>query len=82
MNADSELIDVYVTQATGDVVGEGTTLATGLVLDVTYDDEGWVDASEGSSSGSVTGDNGLHATGFTLVETGVETGVFDTNYLL
>ena len=43
MNSDSELIDVYTTQATGDVVGEGTTLTTGLVLDITFDDEGWQD---------------------------------------
>ena len=80
MNADSELIDVYVTQATGDVVGEGTTVATGLVLDITFDDEGWVDHTEGSCGSAPTGDNGLHATGFTLVETGAESGVFTGSF--
>ena len=50
MNSDSELIDVYTTQATGDVVGEGTTLTTGLVLDITFDDEGWQDFSEAGCS--------------------------------
>jgi hypothetical protein len=50
MNTDSELIDVYTTITTGDVVGTGSTLATGLVLDITFDDEGWLDATEASCS--------------------------------
>ena len=80
MNSDSELIDVYTTQATGDVVGEGTTVATGLVLDITFDDEGWVDYTEGSCSAAATGDDGLHATGFTLVETDVASGIFTGSF--
>jgi len=57
---------------TDDVVGEGTTLTTGLVLDITFDDEGWQDCAEAGCEGDITsamGDDGLHATGFTLVET-------------
>jgi hypothetical protein len=80
MNEDSELIDVYTTQATGDVVGTGTTLATGLVLDVTFDDETWVDKTEGSCSTTPTGSNGLHDSGFTLVETGAESGIFTGSF--
>ena len=80
MNTDSELIDVYTTQADDDVVGTGTTLATGLVLDITFDDEGWQDTTEASCSTAVTGDDGLHATGFTLVETGTETGIFTGSF--
>jgi hypothetical protein len=84
MNSDSELIDVYTTQATGDVVGEGTTLATGLVLDITFDDEGWQDDAEaGCNEGDITaamGDDGLHATGFTLVETNIASGIFTGSF--
>jgi hypothetical protein len=84
MNSDSELIDVYTTQATGDVVGEGTTLATGLVLDITFDDEGWQDDAEaGCNEGDITaamGDDGLHATGFTLVETSIASGIFTGSF--
>ena len=72
--------DSYTTQATGDVVGEGTTLATGLVLDITFDDEGWVDFTEGGCGAAATGDDGLHATGFTLVETDVASGIFTGSF--
>ena len=81
MNTDSELIDVYTTIASGDIVGTGTTLATGLVLDITFDDETWQDdEGAGCTAGSITGDDGLHATGFTLVETGTETGIFTGSF--
>jgi hypothetical protein len=81
MNADSELIDVYTTIAAGDIVGTGTTLATGLVLDITFDDETWQDdVGAGCADLSITGDDGLHATGFTLVETGTETGIFTGSF--
>jgi hypothetical protein len=77
MNTDSSLIDIYTTQADGDIVGSGTTLANGLVLDITFDDETWQDdEGAGCTAGSIVGDDGLHATGFTLVETGTETGIF------
>jgi hypothetical protein len=76
MNADSELIDVYVTKS-DDKVGDATT--AGLVLDITYDDVNWVrsssdsDCSAGVTSGS---SDGLAATGFTLVESAVDSGIF------
>jgi hypothetical protein len=72
MNTDTELIDVYVTNS-ADMVGTvspaATSLATGLVLDITFDDLAWVATSDASctATGSVTGDDGLEATGFTLL---------------
>jgi hypothetical protein len=81
MNEDSELIDVYTTIAAGDVVGEGTTLATGLVLDITFDDETWQDdEGAGCAADSITGNDGLHDTGFTLVETSISSGIFTGSF--
>jgi hypothetical protein len=78
MNEDSELIDVYTTQA-DDKVGDNT--ASGLVLDVTFDDTNWTRSSEESECATTpTGDDGLAATGFTLVETGAETGIFTGSF--
>ncbi len=78
MNEDSELIDVYTTRS-NDKVGDNTT--AGLVLDITFDDVNWNSYANGScSSGTITGDDGLKATGFTLVETGAETGVFTGSF--
>jgi len=83
MNTDSSLIDVYTTKdstTVGDVVGAGNTLATGLVLDITFDDLTWVSTDNtdcvATGESALVGDNGLYATGFTLVETGTETGIF------
>ena len=73
MNTDSELIDVYTTNA-NDRVGDAdaTTLATGLVLDITFDDVAWINTNDDATctNNGATGDDGLEATGFTLVETG------------
>ena len=84
MNTDSELIDVYTTNAQ-DLVGASaaTNLATGLVLDITFDDLTWVsqtDASCDGETGSVVGDDGLEATGFTLVETETASGIFTGSF--
>jgi hypothetical protein len=83
MNEDSELIDVYTTN-TDDRVGaaSATTLATGLVLDITYDDVAWINTNDDSdcTNNGVTGDDGLEATGFTLVETGAESGIFTGSF--
>jgi hypothetical protein len=90
LNTDSELIDIFtVVTETGntnyDVVGSvangRTSLSDGTVLtrmlDITFDDEIWKKANQGSTTCSASsGDDGLAATGFTLVETGVDTGVF------
>jgi len=82
MNADSELIDVYTTN-TLDRVGDANAdeLSEGLVLDITFDDLVWVNSGDDADcSAGVTGDDGLEATGFTLVETGVETGIFTGSF--
>ena len=47
LNTDAALIDVYITQA-DDKVGDGDGTA---VLDITFDDEQWVDKSAGSCTG-------------------------------
>ena len=75
MNTDSELIDVYVTKS-DDLVGDGSG---SHVLDITFNDTTWVDTgsdSDCSSLGSGDGSDGLEATGFTLVETGIDSGIF------
>ena len=84
MNTDSELIDVYTTNAQ-DLVGASaaTNLATGLVLDITFDDLTWVSQTDTSCDGevgSVVGDDGLEATGFTLVETDTASGIFTGSF--
>ena len=53
----------------------------GRLLDITFDDEQWLKAAVANGSGvSCTGtpggDDGLAASGFSLVETGANTGVF------
>ncbi|MCV0373533.1 MAG: hypothetical protein K5793_08290 [Nitrosarchaeum sp.] len=92
LNVDSDLIDIYtVTDGDvadlKDVVGsddfdfelsDGSNL--GRLLDVTFDDIKWSTPSSGScltalNNAGVT-DTGLGATGFSLVETGPETGIF------
>ena len=90
MNTDSSLIDIYTTKSSttvGDVVGNGNTLATGLVLDITFDDLTWVATTNtgcvvasGLAESALVGDDGLFATGFTLVETGTETGIFEGSF--
>jgi len=83
MNTDSGLIDVY-TSTTDDIVGTGTALSSGLVLDITFDDTQWQDdAGAGCTEGDIgpgDGDDGLFATGFTLVETGTATGIFEGSF--
>lgn len=75
MNTDSALIDVYITSATDDKVGDGTS--AGLVLDITYDDVNWSNTNlESECSDTITADDGLAETGFTLVETDIASGVF------
>jgi hypothetical protein len=71
MNTDSELIDVYITSSTNDKVGDGSGTA---VLDITFNDQYWTAAPAGQTDGSP--DNGLFASGFTVVETAVDSGIF------
>ena len=79
MNTDSELIDIYITSATDDKVGDGTT--AGLVLDITYDDQTWINhALDADCTTAGSPDNGLHLTGFTLVETESDSGIFTGSF--
>ena len=90
LNVDSDLIEIYTTVAgttdpAYDAIGTGS-LPTfswgdlGTLLDVTFDDQRWKTpaASTCLTALSTAGvaDTGLGDTGFTLVETGPETGIF------
>jgi len=77
LNTDSELIDVYITSTTDDLVGDGSG---DHILDVTFDDLTWASKSVNNCSGTITGDDGLAATGFTLVETDVASGIFTGSF--
>ena len=84
------------TGETEDMVGSETTQTLsfgelGRLLDVTFDDVQWetpdensctVDGADDDTSSleDVTADTGLGATGFTLIETGTETGVFTGDF--
>ena len=46
----------------------------GRVLDITFDDKLWLNGC------GISGDNGLGSTGFTLIETGSDTGVFTGDF--
>ena len=70
LNTDSDLLDVYITSSTDDFVGDGSG---DHVLDITFNDQSWT-ASAGATAGSP--DDGLFASGFTLVETDVASGIF------
>ena len=90
LNVDSDLIEIYTT-VTGttdpayDAIGVGAlpTLSwgdLGNLLEVTFDDQRWKTPAASTcltalSSASVA-DTGLGDTGFTLVETGPESGIF------
>ncbi len=82
MNVDSDLVEIYTIPPQSDTVGQilPVVLHTGnlgRVLDVTFDDAPWKTPADNMCGGmSFTGDTGLGATGFTLVETGSATGVF------
>ena len=83
MNEDSELVDVYTTNS-NDLVGASTAtdMMSGLVLDITFDDVTWINTNDDSdcTNDGVTGEDGLEATGFTLVETGAESGIFTGSF--
>ena len=76
LNTDSELLDVYLTKAdqkVGDNSGDH-------IMDITFDDQIWTTKALGSCTGTVTGDEGLQATGFTLVETAIDSGLFTGSF--
>jgi hypothetical protein len=96
LNTDSELIDIYTVVKSGAVTydmvgglnGSSQDLPTfgwgslGRLLDITYDDEQWLNSSQGTVTCSSTpsGDNGLGATNFSLVETSTDSGVFTGDF--
>jgi hypothetical protein len=68
-----------------DVTNGGTSITLtngeelGRLLDVTFDDARWITPAAGTcltELTAITSDTGLGATGFTLIETGPETGIF------
>jgi len=100
LNTDPELVNIFTvvnssTDPANDAVGaSGYGLNSiddpfGRLLDITIDDERWVDSDElgGASTAAVcsdavnsAGSDGLYNSGFTLVETGVDTGVFTGDF--
>jgi len=71
MNTDSELIDVYITDVDDKVGNEGTD----HVLDITFNDVLWQSGSDASATAG-SPDDGLERSGFTLVETAMDSGIF------
>jgi hypothetical protein len=113
LNTDVDLIDIYTTiaptdddtlQTLPDTVGDNDyaqalTFGTlGRLLDITFDDERWVNSQaavdqDADSTFDTTEDcdgdttftaanNGLSSTGFTLVETGAATGIFAGDFVV
>jgi hypothetical protein len=94
LNTNSDLIDIFTTvklessDADRDQVGNNvastyesyTFGSLGRVLDVTFDDSRWQyhSSCDGNLNSGV--DSGLADTGFTLVETGTDTGVFEGSF--
>ncbi|MCV0431016.1 hypothetical protein [Nitrosopumilus sp.] len=86
LNVDSDLIDIYTTvidvgdvdndQVGSDVPTAQETLSfgsQGRLLDITFDDLKWTNTG---TTCNADGDDGLAATGFTLVETSKDSGKF------
>ncbi|MBS3926344.1 MAG: hypothetical protein KGZ34_06620 [Nitrosarchaeum sp.] len=112
LNVDVDLIDIYTTvtsdsttatfEILSDAVGDDAfeqELSFGVLgrlLDITFDDERWIDSEEGvdqnndgdgldageSCAGAATPVGGLAATGFTLIETGPATGLFTGDFII
>ena len=90
LNTDVDLIDIYTTVTSGvlkDVVGDDANTITlpngdelGRLLDVTFDDQLWTDNNDSCVADLRSDDTGLASTGFTLIETGTESGVFTGNF--
>lgn len=91
LNVDSDIIDIYtivldqdshVFGQVGEALGVTETFGDlGRLLDVTFDDSLWAsDRGTARCSAELSGDSGLDSTGFTLIETGTESGVFTGNF--
>ena len=90
LNTDSELVDIYtiVRDRSSNIFGQVGDIERydgfevtesfgdlGRLLDVTFDDSLWA-----TDSSCANDETGLDATGFTLVETGIATGVFTGDF--
>ena len=104
LNTSPELIDIYtvVNDSPGEEVNDMVGVANygqstagdnfGRLLDITIDDEQWLDSDETSANTNLTCAagaefqldtgvvDGLYNSGFNLVETGVDTGVFTGDF--
>ena len=90
LNTDVDLIDIYTTVTGGvlnDVVGDATHSIElpngdqlGRLLDVTFDDQLWTSNNASCVDELRSDDTGLASTGFTLIETGTESGIFTGNF--
>ncbi len=94
INTDSDLIDIYtVVNRTGDVADHLVGVAglpvlsngdkLGRLMDITWDDRTWVFNNDGCttalSNAGIT-DRALGFTGFTLIETGISSGIFTGDF--
>ena len=92
LNVDSDLVDIFTTVEPGnytmsDTVGDNVMFngksveiddaPLGRVLDVTFDDQTWTENMCGDKANF---DDGLHDTGFTLIETEKASGVFTGSF--
>ncbi len=95
LNVDSDLIEIYTTVAgTGDLAYDTIGVAQlpalswgnlGQLIEVTFDDQRWMTPAAGTACLAALGspsDTGLGDTGFTLVETGPESGVFVGDFII
>ena len=90
LNTDVDLIDIYTTVTGGvlnDVVGDATNSIElpngdqlGRLLDITFDDQLWTNSNASCAADLRSDDTGLSATGFTLIETDTESGIFTGNF--
>ena len=87
LNVDSGLVDIYtvvttVGDANQDAVGEQYGAAEydgvelGRLLDITFDDQRWMNHTDNTCTALLNDHSGLGDTGFRLVETGDATGIF------
>ena len=100
LNTSPMLVDIYtvVNESTGEEVNDMVGSADygqnsagdnfGRLLDITIDDEQWLDSDETSANTALTCSSdldsgvvdGLYNSGFSLIETGVDTGVFTGDF--
>ncbi|QLH06026.1 hypothetical protein [Nitrosopumilus ureiphilus] len=96
LNVDSDLVDIYTVvdpaKFPGDLAADTIGLPNlgqiknepfGRLLEITFDDERWLKSTilhNGKSCLPISKSDGLASTGFTLVETGRQTGEFVGNF--